>query len=408
MKKITNFFLVFILTNVLFFSSYTPTYGKVVSNKIVLGAAISLSGKYSLSGEHTKNGYDFAIKKINEMGGVKVGGKTYQLEIQYYDDESNSLKAIALAGRLIQHEGIEFLLGTSNLNSSIAVAEEIKKFSVPMIDINTFSKSLLDKHNKFFFTISGNGEQNLNLVIDLLSKQNQNSSIAIISEQDKFFQDIKSSLLNKIVDYNFNLILDQVLPGYLNDLTEIIKKTKTLSPDLLIILANADYNIKVLEELANSKTDIPMVTINECVTDKDFQQENINSIKDYIICSSEWHESLNYQDDIFVNTNNYSKLFEDNYNYEPSSKVVKSSAAVLLYKNVLERADSFDKDKIQDALRNTDLMTFFGPIKFNKEGSNIYNQNLLLQSQENKNKIIFPEKFANGELIFPMPKWTER
>ena len=406
MKKIINFFIVFILTNVLFFYSSAPSYGKVVSNKIVLGAAISLSGKYSLSGEQAKNGYDFAVKKINEIGGVKVGGKTYQLEIQYYDDESNPLKAIALAGRLIQHEGIEFLLGNSNLNSSMAVAEEIKKFSVPMIDINTFSRHLLDEHNKYFFTISGNGEENLNLVIDLFSKQNQNSSIAIITEQDKFFQDIKSSLLEKINDYNFNLIFDEVLPGDLNNIKEIIKKTQTLSPDLLIILANSDYNIKVLDKLASLKTDIPMVAIGECFTDKDYQKENINSLTDYIICSSEWHKSLNYQDDIFVNSNNYAKLFEDNYNYKPSSKVVKSSAAVLLYKNALERADSFDKDKIQDALKNTDLMTFFGPIKFNKEGSNIYNQNLLFQSQEKKNKIISPEKFSDGELIFPMPKRT--
>ena len=407
MKKIINFFIVFILTNVLFFYSSAPSYGKVVSNKIVLGAAISLSGKYSLSGEQTKNGYDFAVKKINEIGGVKVGGKTYQLEIQYYDDESNPLKAIALAGRLIQHEGIEFLLGNSNLNSSMAVAEEIKKFSVPMIDINTFSRHLLDEHNKYFFTISGNGEENLNLVIDLFSKQNQNSSIAIITEQDKFFQDIKSSLLEKINDYNFNLIFDEVLPGDLNNLKEIIKKTQTLSPDLLIILANSDYNIKVLDKLASLKTDIPMVAIGECFTDKDYQKENINSLTDYIICSSEWHKSLNYQDDVFVNSNNFAKLFEDNYNYKPSSKVVKSSAAVLLYKNALERADSFDKDKIQDALKNTDLMTFFGPIKFNKEGYNIYNQNLLFQSQEKKNKIISPEKFSDGELIFPMPKRTD-
>ena len=406
MKKIINFFIVFILTNVLFFYSSAPSYGKVVSNKIVLGAAISLSGKYSLSGEQAKNGYDFAVKKINEIGGVKVGGKTYQLEIQYYDDESNPLKAIALAGRLIQHEGIEFLLGNSNLNSSMAVAEEIKKFSVPMIDINTFSRHLLDEHNKYFFTISGNGEENLNLVIDLFSKQNQNSSIAIITEQDKFFQDIKSSLLEKINDYNFNLIFEEVLPGDLNNLKEIIKKTQTLSPDLLIILANSDDNIKVLDKLASLKTDIPMVAIGECFTDKDYQKENINSLTDYIICSSEWHKSLNYQDDVFVNSNNFAKLFEDNYNYKPSSKVVKSSAAVLLYKNALERADSFDKDKIQDALKNTDLMTFFGPIKFNKEGSNIYNQNLLFQTQEKKNKIISPEKFADGELIFPMPKRT--
>ena len=55
---------------------------------IVLGAAVSQTGKFSVSGIHTQNGYDFAVDKINSMGGVKVGDKTYKLQIKYYDDES--------------------------------------------------------------------------------------------------------------------------------------------------------------------------------------------------------------------------------------------------------------------------------------------------------------------------------
>ncbi|MDZ4734886.1 MAG: hypothetical protein SGJ07_00920 [Rhodospirillaceae bacterium] len=35
---------------------------------IVLGAAVSETGKYSAEGMHTKNGYDFAVERINGMG----------------------------------------------------------------------------------------------------------------------------------------------------------------------------------------------------------------------------------------------------------------------------------------------------------------------------------------------------
>ena len=77
------------------------TFAKVVGDKIILGSAISLTGKYSSNGVHTQNGYNMAVDRINSMGGVKVGGKTYKFEIIYYDDESNPKRAAQLAERLI-------------------------------------------------------------------------------------------------------------------------------------------------------------------------------------------------------------------------------------------------------------------------------------------------------------------
>jgi len=42
-----------------------PAAAKVEGNEIVLGAAISLTGKYSSNGVNEKNGYDIAVKRIN-------------------------------------------------------------------------------------------------------------------------------------------------------------------------------------------------------------------------------------------------------------------------------------------------------------------------------------------------------
>ena len=51
-----------------------PAAAKVEGDTIVFGAAISLTGKYTTPGNHTKRGYELAIKRINAMGGVTVGG----------------------------------------------------------------------------------------------------------------------------------------------------------------------------------------------------------------------------------------------------------------------------------------------------------------------------------------------
>ena len=53
-----------------------PLQAKVEGDKIILGSAISLTGKYATNGLHAQRGYDFAVERINSMGGVKVGGKT--------------------------------------------------------------------------------------------------------------------------------------------------------------------------------------------------------------------------------------------------------------------------------------------------------------------------------------------
>ena len=64
-----------------------PVQAKVEGDTIILGAAVSLTGKYATNGEHTQNGYNMAVQRINDMGGVTVGGKSYKFDIIYYDDE---------------------------------------------------------------------------------------------------------------------------------------------------------------------------------------------------------------------------------------------------------------------------------------------------------------------------------
>ena len=120
--KIKNIILTFISAIALALSSSSISLAKVVGDKIILGAAVSLTGKYSTNGEHTKNGYNFAVERINSMGGIKVGGKTYKFDIIYYDDESNSGRAAQLAERLIKQDGVQYMLGpySSGLTKAIA------------------------------------------------------------------------------------------------------------------------------------------------------------------------------------------------------------------------------------------------------------------------------------------------
>ena len=128
--KIKNLIITFVSAIALIISASTISLAKVVGDKIVLGAAVSLTGKYSSNGVHTQNGYNLAVERINSMGGVKVGGKNYKFEIIYYDDESNSGRAAQLAERLIKQDGVQFMLGpySSGLTKAMAPVTKNMKY----------------------------------------------------------------------------------------------------------------------------------------------------------------------------------------------------------------------------------------------------------------------------------------
>jgi branched-chain amino acid transport system substrate-binding protein len=112
---------------------------------IVLGAPVSLTGKYALNGANTKNGYDLAIHKINDKGGVSIAGRPYRLVVHYYDDESTPARGTELAERLVKQDGVKFMLGPYGSGLTRAILPVIEKYKVPMVEGNGSARELFTK-----------------------------------------------------------------------------------------------------------------------------------------------------------------------------------------------------------------------------------------------------------------------
>ena len=70
--RLNKIILSFVSALVILFSTSVVSYAKVVGDKIILGAAISLTGKYSSNGVHTQNGYNMAVDRINSLSLIHI------------------------------------------------------------------------------------------------------------------------------------------------------------------------------------------------------------------------------------------------------------------------------------------------------------------------------------------------
>ena len=400
------------LTIVFAFALSFPVSAKVEGDTIILGAAVSLTGKYSTNGEHTKNGYNLAVKRINEMGGVNVGGKSYKFDIIYYDDESDSSRAAQLAERLIKQDGVHYMLGPYSSGLTKAMAPVTEENQIPMVEANGASRSLFTKGYKYLFAVLSAANQYLEVAIDLAVEKNGGNpvTIAMAFEQDAFSQDVRLGVVDAAARTGSTIIIDDKLPKELNDMAATLAKVKATNPDVLVVSGHSKGALTAIRQISEMQVDIPMLAMTHCDASKLAKQHGKKA--EYALCAAQWHKSLSYSDSFFGDGMQFDKDFTTEYGYAPPYQAAESAAALLVYKDAFERANSFDKEKVRDALAQTDMQTFYGNVKFHETGQNIAKPMVLFQviceGDTCENKVVAPTKWASATLVHPVPKWSER
>ena len=352
----------------------TPAMARVDGDTITLGSSISLTGKYATNGLHTQRGYDYAVKVINEAGGVKVGGKSYKLAVKYYDDESTPARGAQLAERLIQQDGVEYMLGPYSSGMTKAIAPVSEKFGVPMVEAEGASRSLFTQGYKYLFAVLSTSEQYLATAIDFAAEKSSDPKsvkIALAFEGDPFSMDVRAGVMDKINEYGMKVIIDDQLPADLSDMSTTLTKVKAMKPDALIISGHSKGAATAARQIDEMKVNVPMIALTHCEAAK--VQEKFPKTSNGFLCPTQWVETLSKSDPMFGSAADWNAGFKADY---PSYTSVpyqsaQASAAVYVFKEAFEAANSFDKDKLRDAISAVEMETFYGDIKISAQGNNI-------------------------------------
>jgi len=363
---------------------------KVEGDTIILGSALSFTGKYSANGYHTQKGYDFAAKRINEMGGVKVGGKSYKIAIKYYDDESQGSRAAQLAERLINQDGVEYMLGPYSTGMTKAIAPVTEKYKIPMVEAEGASRALFTQGYKYMFAVLSTSEYYLAPILDLVAqrakagwKSPKDVTIGMAFEGDGFSLDVRAGVMDVAKKYNMKIVIDDKLPADLSDMSATLTKFKALKPDVLLVSGHDKGAATAARQMEEMQIQARYVGITHCEASK--MPEKFPKAAIGVLCPTQWLPGIPNKDAYFGNAAKYNEDVKKAY---PEYKdipyqLVQASAAVLVFKDAFERANSFDRDKVRDALAATDMDTFYGGIKFAPEGNNIAKPMFYRQIDEN-------------------------
>jgi branched-chain amino acid transport system substrate-binding protein len=348
------------------------------------------------------------LPRSTRRGGVDLGGKNYKLEIRYYDDESTPARGAELAERLIEQDGVKFMLGPYSSGLTKAILPVVEKHKVPMIEANGSTRELFTKGYRYLFAVLSTSDRYLSHAVDLaaaeaekLGKKPDEIKVAMAMENDPFAQDVRAGVLEDIDRYGMKTVIDDQLPPELNDMSPTLNKIKVVKPDMLIDSGHEKVALTAVNQIKARKAYVPIIAMTQC--DSAQIAEKLGADADYTFCAHQWHESLGYEDDLFGSAKDFAATFKAAYGYPAPYRAAESAAAVEVYADAFRRAQSLDPEKVRDAIAATDLQSFYGPIEFDAAGRNIAKPVVLTQVLDGKYEVVEPAEWATAKPVIPRP-----
>ena len=365
-----------------------------------LGAALSETGRFAMEGEDSRQGYDTWVRWVNEEhGGIRIGDARYRAEIVYYDDESDADTAAKLVQQLIDADNVDFLLGpySSGLTSTASAVAEAN--DVIMVEGNGTSDTLFERGFRNLFLVATIATDYTRSGIEALAAQGAITAV-IAHEDTPFAASVAGGARHHLEGNGIEVLAVEAYPEGVADVSDLVARLGELDPDVFI--GGGHYNDAVLflqstQELG-IRPDAMLITVgpsNPQLVD------DLGASVNGVLGPTQWEPAMAYEGSYFGSAADYADYYESLWGERPVYQAASSTAAALALHLAIEAAGSLDTDGVRKALRELDVETFYGPIRFDDRGVNVAKAMGTVQVQDGQIVVVAPTAAATGELVYP-------
>ena len=367
---------------------------------IKLGAPLALTG--SLADEAKKQDvvWNMWLDKVNAAGGINVGGNKMKVQLVKYDYQSDGPRAAQLAEKLITDDKVDFLLAPFGSGHTKVVAAIAERYQVPVVACASSSESVFDQSSKYLFgTLSPNGGMTTSMVSYFKGKIPEVKKIAVLGRDDVFPKSMAQGISAAAKAGGLDVVYDQLYAVGTMDHAAALSAIKAARPDWIYVTGYTQDLILARKQMADLAIKAPIVTMVAGPAYKEFT-DGLGPLANGITSSSWWHHATSYKGvGVWPTTADFYKEFVGKNKSDPDYVHASCAATTVVLADAIERAKSVDKNKVRDALAATDVVTFYGPIKFSANGMNQTRDPPIIQVQNREIKVLNPADVKNADMV---------
>jgi len=374
---------------------------------VTLGASMQLTGPDANLARYFRDGYQIAIDRINQQGGIRIGDETYRLALKVLDNQSNINLGMQQYAQLISRDGVNFLLGPYGSNHTLNESSVAEKYRVPMVQGGGSAQQIFERGYRYVFGTAPPAEKYFGSTVEMMTKlEPRVHTLALLTADDAFDVAVRAGTTALAKKLGIDVIVDEVYPERTPNFTSLLALVKAKAPDAILLGGHEPESLTFMREAKSLDVNARGLTsLTVGVPSHDFRAA-LGKDAEGVFGMTPWVISPVSRDRWFGDAQQFAQLFEHHYHYEPDNHVASAVADVETYAYALEAAGTLDRDKVRDAIAKSDFECLYAPIRYQANGQ-IDIPQIVIQVQNGQVVPIYTDHFLNKP-IYPVPVWAKR
>jgi branched-chain amino acid transport system substrate-binding protein len=389
---------------------------------VKIGAIYPLSGNAASAGVHGKAAIETAVEIINNgnpalgnlpltknaglpgLGGAKV-------EVIFADNQGSPAVGQNQALRLITEEKVVALSGAYQSGITLTTSAISEKYGIPYVNGESVAANLTERGFKWFFRVTPVAADFAKIYLDFLKDMKaggtKTDSVAIVHENTEYGTSVASVITSVFKENGLSIALDIPYPANTTDVQSQVLQLKDKKPDVVIMVSYTSDAILYAKTMQALDYKPPMIIAdNSGFSDPSFIKA-AGKLTQGLFNRSSFAIGPPGSPTFLINEMYKKKSGGDDLD-DTSARQMQGFFVLC---DAIDRAKSTEPDKIQAALRTTDLkpdqliMGYKG-VKFDDKGQNVLAAGLVIQLQDGENYVpVWPKQLAKAAPALPYKGW---
>ena len=316
---------------------------------IKIGVVTPLSGTYTPIGEQVKMGLDLAAKEINAKGGIN-GRK---IDLIYEDEEANPAVATQKAEKLFQVEKVDFLTGTVNSGSTLAVGQVAERNKKLIATTVSFADSITgDKCSPNVFRVNARAGMQSAALAAWVDKEIPKANIFFIGPDYLMGRSTVSAFKKASTEKGAKDVGEVFAPLGNKDYSPYFGQVRSAKPNVIYTSVAGNDTVRLFTQMDDYGINkgVTIVSTSGTVTSQNLGAigKSANGFVTGVGYSPKLDNPANKQ---FVAD------FQKAYSKLPDLYGADSYGLLYFYKAAVEKAKSTDTDKVRAAMNDLSWQT---------------------------------------------------
>ena len=395
----------------------TPAHA---ADPVKIGIMYPLTGNAASAGQSAKDAANLAAEIVNTAhpelkamplgatGGLpNLGGA--KIELDEADHQGNPQVGQQQAVRLITQDHVVAMLGTYHSSVSLVATAVAERQGVPYLVADSVAANITGRGFKWTFRTTPYAPDFAKAYADFLNELKKGGkkvdAIAIVNENTDYGTSVAASVQEAAKTANIKVAAQIPYNANSSDVSAQVLQLKTLQPDVVIFISYTQDIILYFKTMKNLDYLPPMIIGDDAGFSDPSFIPNVGDLAQGAINRSAFDVGKPGSNSNIVNA-----MFRAKYGRDLDDTSARWMQGFFVLADAINRAGSTEPEKIQAALKATDLkpeqlMIGYNGVKFDDTGQNVLASTFLIQLKGKEYVSVWPQVRATSALDWPMKGW---